>query len=100
MIVQAAIRVRVDEAMQIQVPAKGTEQIVAFEIGLALIAFDKATGSACADPLKGSINHVLTPQALNQALCSCWLRVADAVIKQIKGSEEPLHRMTDGWNDC
>lgn len=78
-IVQAAIRVRVDEAMQVEMPVEGTEKIVAFEIGLTPIAFDQTTGSARTDPLKGSFNHVRTPQALNQALCPCWLRVADAV---------------------
>jgi hypothetical protein len=51
-IVQAAIRIRIDETVEIEVPIKGTEEVVAFEVRLAPIAFDQTTGSAPADPLE------------------------------------------------
>jgi hypothetical protein len=58
-IVKAAIRIRIDEAVQIEMPAEGAEEVVAFEVGLALLAFDETTGSTRADPFKQSFHGVL-----------------------------------------
>ena len=45
-IVEATVGVGGDEAMEIEVPAEGAEQVVAFQIGLTVLAVDKATGKA------------------------------------------------------
>jgi hypothetical protein len=58
-IVKAAIRIRIDETVQVEMPAEGAEEVVAFEVGFALVAFDETTGSTRADPLEQSFHRVL-----------------------------------------
>ena len=65
---ESAIRIRIDETVEIKVPAEGAEEVIAFEIGLALLAFDETTGSARADPFEQRDNHALKPRPLQQAL--------------------------------
>jgi hypothetical protein len=58
-IMKAAIRIGIDKTVQVEMPAEGAEEVVAFQVGFTLIAFDETTGSTRADPFKQSFHRVL-----------------------------------------
>jgi hypothetical protein len=42
MVMKSSVRVRVDESVQIGMPAEDTEQVIALQIRLSLLAIDEA----------------------------------------------------------
>jgi hypothetical protein len=50
MVVKTPVRVRIDEAMQVEVPSEGADEIVPFQVGLTALALDQATGPTRTDP--------------------------------------------------
>jgi hypothetical protein len=57
MVMQTPVGIRVDETVEIKMPVEQADEVVAFEIGLSLVALDETTGTARTDPGEEGFDH-------------------------------------------